>query len=474
MSDILTQIASKAKQAASQNNKSYSSNFLVNAQKVDPHPQEPGVFRVTGFQVNELGQRLDRNVLVMISPTDNQNVPKAGELLEVQKGRFESNLTSKKGAPFELYTAQYYQSFGSSMAMACEALPYPPQKRQLNSGGVAWSANFFGVDSEAASTMSAAALLSDQIDMEVAQMLQPWNWPEDKRTTVTHDVLGKAVHDGSPRYGMSPSVVIRVGGEDIRIFGVPAIMDKSTGEIRRPTQDEIIERLQKNNHLTNLKAAMRESGVTPEMLQEHKIHLLPAVSAQIGKSALAGESEGYLLFPDRFAIPGGEDGKTTRGYQHSLFRVKVGPKNNYLVDQAKAYPRNGSWLGAAMEKPSPTPYERQQMEGAQQQAAQQQAPAPQQQQPQQQAAQPAPQQPAPQQPAPAPQQQVPEHLQEQVPTAEYANVPMPDEESLGLLDSLNFDVMDSQQQTTEQLEQAEQAAKVAALARARASSGPRM
>lgn len=483
MSDILTQLATRAKKDASRGYSNHRGNFLVQIQAVHPHKTEPGMHRITGYEINEKGEPVGQNVLLMISPTGNQRIPEAGDIMEAQKSVFKSDVTSKEGVAFKLYETPYYMAFSrkrGDLAMHCEALPYRPQKRQTADGGVAWRGNLFGVDTSAAVTVPAAVLFDDKIDQQVSRLLQPWLWEPETRTSVSHDIGGNPVYEGAPRYGISPAVLLRVGSEDIQIFGTPAVTDKSTGEVRRPTPEEIMERVQNNPQLKALKDNLKSLDITPEKLSDLKICLVPAVITQISK--MGAPNNGYLLFPDRYHVQGASDeAGPINGYNMTLFRCTKGRSgNNIFVDSAKPMAAHGEYLGPATSKASPTPYQQYlanpgaaQRQDAQQQA--QQAPAPQAQQapqPQQAvAAAPAPQQHRPTQQMSEP--EMPAHIQEDIPAWEGNDLNLPDDGDLALLDDLNFDdYVPPQEAQQPSPEQAAMAASQAAAARR--PSGPRM
>lgn len=475
-----------------------SRNFLVQVQHAEPSETQLGVHRLTGYTIDERGNPTGSNVVVMIKAISGQRIPEAGDLIEAQKTTFLKMGASvyNRGATYEIFKAEYYSAFSSKrndFAMHCEVLPCKPfMQKRINKTtnveeNVGWRSNLFGVDTSSAASVSCDSFLTDRIDKQIAIMLQPWLWKKESRTSVTHDISGKPLYGDFPRFGMTPAVLMRGGDVDIQIYGKPAVIDKSTGEIRRPTHEEVLEHLGRSKALVRFKDGIRDSGFAPEQLAQMRVCLVPALSAQI---ALNGAPDNkYLKFHNRYHLSGNSDaGAQGYGFNMTLFRcITTGISQNLNVDLAMPMPLHGERMGLPTGQASLTPY---QMNMSQElhthsqapapaPAPQQQAPAPRQVEHQQAPAQQAVQQQhqTQAQPAPAAMQSnaMPAHMQEEVPMWDGNDIPLPGDDDLAMLDDLNFDDY-VEPQAVQPVEQpsSEQAIHAARAAAARRSSSPRM
>lgn len=348
-------------------------DFLVRVDTSEPVPNVRGLHKVSGWRINAAGQSEGEYCVVTVKPYNRQPVPQPGETFEVQSHTMDGTVTATNGQPVSLYTAAYYKAFSrqeNHFAMAAEFIPYRPS---VKGGRDVATANIIGVDTSKAIAVSWNDFASGKADKMMAQLLQPWTWPESRRTSVTHDINGKSIYE-RPVSGISPALLIRLMGEDLFVFGRTVPPRNGQGQERNDqplcfvSPDFVSNEVASNKLINGAKNIIKSSGMAGS---DQYVQVCVCFSAQVGYASIGvpnhegtGFTEPYLpdaFKPDFEVEVTGDDGGTfkARGYNHGLAKIQVSPNGRAAYATGlKSIPAPGSnHVAPATRRPSLTPHE---------------------------------------------------------------------------------------------------------------------
>lgn len=307
--------------------------FLVKVDKVVINPKNSDEFQVAG-------ERLDtgeRSVVLSKKSSSGQKLPIVGEVMRADKATPIQTANPNVSA----YKAEYFYSYGAesdenSFCLAAVAMPTTPK---LNEANGMWSAQVLAVDPNAATDITADGFLDGNLDIQIAQLLRPWE--NNQKSDITHDVMGRSLwgDNKSALQGVTPFVTVRFESESVRVYGAGAVKSEASTEkntiYRLPTHDETMNHIKNNKMLNSLKSAF--DGLTPDVLKDYGVAIIPGVALQVGRDSLSGANQKYLKVPSQFQWKNekklDESGQPTMmpGFRDANIHVKASRSGRMIV-----------------------------------------------------------------------------------------------------------------------------------------------
>lgn len=278
--DIEALFSEKFQQIRKEENAKY---FLMRVDTVAFGKTNPDMFKVTGTRI-DTGKPV---AVVSKKSASGQHFPEAGSVMRADKVTRKS---IKDGV--SAYEAQYFHAYRKDSLCVNAVIQAPPPRHDTATNMV--SAQIHAFDTEANARMLRADVLLGNFERELARLLKPW--AAEKQSGITHDVKGDSLWSSAGAPGFSPFVAVRFAGQVFKVYGTGAVKEGDT--FRLPTDAEILDRVQRNTHVQNIKAIAQEAPA--DQLRNLPITLIPGLSMMVGRDSLTAGDRKYLGIPAAF------------------------------------------------------------------------------------------------------------------------------------------------------------------------------
>ncbi|MDZ5605218.1 hypothetical protein SJI00_20815 [Pseudomonas sp. RP23018S] len=294
-------------------------SFLV---KVDREPvfspSNPNVFKAIGTRTDTD----ERVVVITMKSASGQYVPKAGDVMRVDKASRDPAQPDKP-----IFRAQYFHTYEANDF--CLNAVMQPQEVRTTPGTRMVGAVVHAYDPKSSATLLTGADVQSQLTASILQHLKQWENTE--KSAITHDVKGKALWEAGPTRGLAPFALVRFASQSFKVFGGGAMFvdpnDKSKGE-RFPSDAELVDRIEKTKGVITLKSVIKDlisGGASAADLKKVDIAVVPGLGINVGldqitKTQKLGKE--YYAVPQAYAVAK-EGGGTFTGHRETIIHAKL-------------------------------------------------------------------------------------------------------------------------------------------------------
>lgn len=294
-------------------------SFLVKVDR-DPifSPSNPNVFKAVGTRTDND----ERVVVITVKSASGQYVPKAGDVMRVDKAARDPAQPDKP-----VYRAQYFHTYEANDF--CLNAVMQPQEVRTTPGTRMVGAVVHAYDPKSSATLLTGADVQTRLTASILQHLKQWESKE--QSAITHDVKGKALWEAGPTRGLAPFAMVRFANQSFKVFGGGAMYvdpnDKAKGD-RFPSDAELVDRIEKTKGVVTLKNVIKDlinGGATAAELQKVDIAVVPGLGINVGldqitKTQKLGKE--YYAVPQAYAIAK-DDGGSFAGHRETIIHAKL-------------------------------------------------------------------------------------------------------------------------------------------------------